>query len=301
MKHLRILIAVLVLTGGGALVFYLVANRPESSLHPTMAPFFQLVGKSTELGDKLIAKVIPVNDLDEKELGEVIAYHISWGAAASSETNKYLHDLIEHLSRHAKKPFTYSITVIGADAPNACAFPGGVLVVTRGLLSLVQSESELAAILGHEIGHVELGHCFGAVKFELLSRKFTQLPLGEIADIANNLLVRSSFSKTQENDADEYAYQLLLQTEYDPRGEGNAFKRLMEFDSTSSHSDESFNVLRDYFRSHPPTKLRFEKFSEKANQWWKRHQGTARYRGEANLREKVSFYSRDIKEEWVTH
>ncbi len=74
-----------------------------------------------------------------------------------------------------------------------------------------------------------------------------------------------------------------------------------QFDSTSSHSDESFNILRDYLRSHPPIKLRFEKFSEKAGQWWKRHQGTARYQGVANLQKKISFYSRNENDEWVYH
>ena len=299
MKLIRILLLTLCLGGGAALTYVLWQNRAGSGARPTVAPAFQLAGKSTEIGDQLLTRLMPVNDLDEKELGDAIASRC-YSSAESTGSGIYLNDLVRHLTVFAKKPFTYRVILVDwGDVPNACALPGGVILVTQGLLHVVRTESELAGVLGHEIGHVELGHCFEAVKFELLSRKVTTLPLGEIADMANNLLLRTAYSKTQENDADGYGYNLILETRYDPRGFGNAFKRLMEYDSTRVPEKESFNVVRDYFQSHPSTNLRYEKFSGRAIVWWDDHPDSLRYSGAINLKEKVSFYTRPEKSEWV--
>ena len=55
--------------------------------------------------------------------------------------------------------------------PNAFALPGGVIIVTGGLLKTLKSEAELAAVLSHEMGHIELSHCLDTVRFQLLARK----------------------------------------------------------------------------------------------------------------------------------
>jgi len=59
--------------------------------------------------------------------------------------------------------------------------PSGVILVTKGLLETMQSESELVSILAHELGHIERGHCFDVVKYELLARKIKSEKLGELA------------------------------------------------------------------------------------------------------------------------
>ncbi len=71
------------------------------------------------------------------------------------------------------------------------------------------------SVMAHEMGHIELGHCFNAVKFELLARKTHEETLGKIADFAVPFLLHPSFSKTQENESDEYAYNLMIESQYD--------------------------------------------------------------------------------------
>jgi predicted Zn-dependent protease len=298
MNTTRVILLVLILAGASAIVSYLFVNPTASSLRPTLAPAFQLAGKSTQIADQLLTKVIPIDELDEKQLGEAFARYFP--IDTSDSVDRYLNDLISNLSHYARKPFKYRVAKVNwGDVPNAFAMPGGVIVVSTGLISIVKSESELVAVLAHEMGHVELGHCFDMMKFTMLSRKITNMPLGELADFAYHLLIGTSFSKTQEDEADDYAFQLVAETNYDPRGISRAFISLMTFETTKAHSDTSFNPVRDYLQSHPATSLRANKFSEKADQWWKDHLLTPRYVGVANLQRRESYYRHELHEEWV--
>ena len=74
--------------------------------------------------------------------------------------------------------------------------------------------------------HIERGHCFDAIKYELTFRKIKAPTIGQLADFTFSLFLRHSFSKTQENAADEYGYDLLLLTKYDPLAFSDAFREL---------------------------------------------------------------------------
>lgn len=82
------------------------------------------------------------------------------------------------------------------------------------------------------------------------------------------LLVRHSFSKAEEHEADVYAFILLASSRYDPAAMGSAFASLQRFqDSASSFPGgggrgEAADPLRDYFSSHPPLPLRREEFRQ---------------------------------------
>ncbi|MGH7259344.1 MAG: M48 family metallopeptidase [Nitrospiraceae bacterium] len=304
-QKFRFIILSALLAYGFALILGLYFEGTKPPLRSSLAPAFQLLGHATKAVDSLITRVVPVSSLDEQDLGRVIAARYERTADRTDPDFLYLNDLIKHLSEYVKKPFEYRVYVLKWDEPNAMALPGGIILVTKGLLRVMQSETEVVSVLAHEIGHVERGHCFDAVKFELLSRKLGQGTYGQIADIVESLLVRHSFSKTLEDQADEYAYEMLLLTSYDPRGEGEAFSHLLMYlenrhDHSTSQSSRA-NVLRDYFMSHPPLPLRKEKFSQHANAWWRTHPNERRFVGRANLKNRKSFYSgpKDAAE-WVT-
>ena len=72
---------------------------------------------------------------------------------------KYLNALVHSLTSETYKPFEYRI-FLEEGSPNACALPGGAICITTGLMDLLQNESELVAVLSHEIGHIERGHYF---------------------------------------------------------------------------------------------------------------------------------------------
>jgi predicted Zn-dependent protease len=72
---------------------------------------------------------------------------------------RYVNDLGQELARNSHRPnLPWSFTIVDSPAINAFALPGGYIYVTRGLLAYLDDESELAGVLGHEIGHVTARH-----------------------------------------------------------------------------------------------------------------------------------------------
>jgi predicted Zn-dependent protease len=72
---------------------------------------------------------------------------------------RYVNDLGQQLARHSHRPnLPWSFTVVDSPAINAFALPGGYIYLTRGILAYLDDESELAGVLGHEIGHVTARH-----------------------------------------------------------------------------------------------------------------------------------------------
>ena len=304
MGKYRLLFLSALLMAGVGLVVVLYQERAGTPLKSSLAPAFQLLGQSTKAVDSLITRVVPVDALDEGDLGRVIAVRYERSADKTDPDFLYLNDLLKNLSRHLKKPFGYHVYVLNWKEPNAMALPGGVILVTKGLLSVMRSEAEVMSVLSHELGHVERGHCFDAAKFQLLAKKLGHATYGRIADMTVNLLLRHSFSKTLEDQADEYAYEILINTAYDPRGVGEAFSQLLQYlngkGGGSSVQQNHANVLRDYFMSHPPLVLRKEKFAQRANAWWKAHPHERRYVGRKNLETRKSFNADSADEsEWV--
>ena len=274
-------------------IWALYLQQTKTPLKSSFAPLFQLFGHSTKAIDSLLARIIPIDAIDEAELGQILAARYERSANKQDPAYRYLNDLVRHQSAFLRKPFAYQVYVLDWQAPNAMALPGGVILVTQGLLRVVTSEAELMSVLAHELGHVERGHCVEAVKFELLSRKIARISYGKIADIAVDLLVRHSFSKTLEDQADEYAFTLLSESVYDPRGIGAAFGQLLEYERGSHHAQRRAHAdpLRDYFMSHPPLELRREKFQQRAEAWWRAHPSERRFVGRDNLILRRSFYS----------
>ena len=68
------------------------------------------------------------------------------------------------LARTSERPeLPWSFEVVDDPTPNAFALPGGFIFVTRGMLNLMDSQAELASVLGHEIGHVTARHSASAI------------------------------------------------------------------------------------------------------------------------------------------
>ncbi|MFW2455993.1 M48 family metalloprotease, partial [Methyloversatilis discipulorum] len=82
-----------------------------------------------------------------------------YGAVQDAELNRYVNDLELSLAKHTHRPdVPYSARVVNANYINAYTFPGGSMACTRGIMLDMDSEDELAALLGHETGHVNARH-----------------------------------------------------------------------------------------------------------------------------------------------
>jgi predicted Zn-dependent protease len=301
MAKMRLVLLLVLLAIGGTLVVQLARERVRTPLESTLSRTYQVLGRPVQSLDRAFSRVIPVDSLDEKEFGDAIASRYAAETTGDPATREYLEELVGQLAVFAKKPFNYRVFLLRSEAPNACALPGGVILVTEGLLDALGSESELVAVLAHEMGHIERGHCFDAVKFQVFFKKVHAPTLGMLVDLAVGAMLHHSFSKTQENEADDYAFALLSLTRYDPAAVGKSFGSLQAWQAghggtgiERSHADP----VRDYFMSHPPLVLRLDKYTQAARVWRRNHPGEKRYVGIGNLQRRESLYRRTQPGEW---
>jgi predicted Zn-dependent protease len=151
----------------------------------------------------------------------------------------YLNLVGQTLAQSSDLPETYNgyhFMVLDTDEINAFAAPGGLIFVSRGLLRCCRNEEALAAVLAHEIGHVELRHGLMAIQSARLTEALTTIGLegaktyggeqlasltrnfeGSIGDIVKTLVV-NGYSQVQEFEADQAAVKILGRVGYPPAG-----------------------------------------------------------------------------------
>jgi predicted Zn-dependent protease len=267
---------ILIIGLGLGLLSLIIIAKVTTPLESTLAPFFQAIGITTKSVDRIFSRIIPVDAMDEAAMGEYFASYYSFETSPQDPDQLYLDSILAELVPFTRKPFPYRVYLIQESSPNAFALPGGIILITKSLLTMLTSDAEVAAIMGHEIGHIELSHCFDAVKFQLLTEKIDQGTLGEFLDFVFQLLLGYSFSKTEEHEADEYAFDLLVLTRFTPSGLGNAFGTFLDYETSYKKNESTADLLRDYFMSHPPMEIRHETYKEKARVWWLLHPGEKR-------------------------
>jgi predicted Zn-dependent protease len=153
--------------------------------------------------------------------------------------NRYLNRLGQSLALASDRPETfggYHFLLLDSDEINAFACPGGLILVTRGLVNCCASEDALAAVLAHEIGHVAGKHGLRAIKRSRITGALTILASesarnfgsAELAELTDQLegsidditqtLVNNGYSKDLEREADEAAVTILARIGYSARG-----------------------------------------------------------------------------------
>lgn len=163
----------------------------------------------------------------------------------------------------------YEVTYVGdPDIVNACAFPGGHLMVYEGLWNpkdgLVQTVDELAAVVAHEIAHVNCRHSTEAMTREMLpnlllaggmiwadieDKDNVQLILGG-AMLAYNGLIVTKYSRQDELEADRVGMMYMAKAGYDPAAAPRVWERL------AGGSDAQFKKALSIFSTHPRDHLR---------------------------------------------
>ncbi|MEM6269657.1 MAG: M48 family metallopeptidase [Bacteroidota bacterium] len=157
---------------------------------------------------------------------------------------KKLEGIMRKLNRVRTHPsqIDYNIYVVRAAQPNAFTLGGEIFVTTR-LLDEAESLDEIACIIGHEIGHNELGHIARRIKQqELIEGVFGQEAGAVIADVAS--FITMGFNQRSEAEADIYGIDLALSSGYEAcRG--------IDFWERIKRSERAENELDNLLRSHP--------------------------------------------------
>jgi predicted Zn-dependent protease len=155
----------------------------------------------------------------------------------------YVNGLGQKVAQVSRRPtLQYSFKIVNTDAVNAFSLPGGFIYVNRGLIDFVQSESELAGVLAHEVGHVVAYHSMNDVARRAIvdrviyeSQKAGLITDQQVTDMLQRyggpilLFVDRKFSREEESDADLLGMYNEIRAGYDPQGLIAALGRLSRF------------------------------------------------------------------------
>ncbi len=179
--------------------------------------------------------------------------------------NAYVASVGDRLASHSDLALPYEFVVLNSSVPNAWALPGGKIAVNRGLLLELDSEAELAAVLGHEIVHAAAGHGAQAMQRGMILQgvllattvaaqgsDYSGLALGA-ASVGAQLL-NQRYSRSAELEADYYGMGYLAAAGYDAQA---AVALQQTFMRLSDGGSEDW--LAGLFASHPPSQERVDR------------------------------------------
>lgn len=258
MKHWIPLTAI-VLFGIGAIAFSErrkvdVSARPDAILY--------LVADTEQELTRMPVRFTRMSAAEEIELGNSIAAGYSLQReqekiASVQMVQRYLTQVGSRLAAHAKRKLPYKFHYIPDKYfVNAFALPGGHIYVGQGLLALMDSEDELASVMGHEIEHVDHYHCAERAQLDGALRK---IPLGGLASLPLGVF-EAGYSKNQELEADSDGTRMAIAAGYSVNGAIRMFETFQRAEEAARHqarnpgeevNDVAQQTLEGYFRSHP--------------------------------------------------
>lgn len=178
---------------------------------------------------------------EEYYIGRAVAAQIltKYKPLNNKQLQTYLNKICATLVINSSKPELYNgyhVMVLDTNEVNAFATPGGHILLTKGIIKCTENEEELAAVIAHEIGHIQLQHALKSIKSTRTKAALTAAgqtvvyavgneKLDELVDTFNadigeivNTMTTNGYSKQQEFDADNAALALLAASGYDTDG-----------------------------------------------------------------------------------
>ncbi len=204
----------------------------------------------------------------------------------------------------------YRFHVIRDSSVNAHALLGGHVYVTTGMLDFVETEAELAAVIGHEVSHVDLYHCAQKFQYERLAAKIVGDDLAQLVLLGRRLL-ELGFSEQQEVESDAGGMRLAAAAGYDPGAALDLDQRMAERRAARSAPRERtttvsgevgravVDALGEYFSTHPTGALRVHALLDEYRKGLAGWSGRKYYAGRNNLRERIVRGAEAPADEWV--
>jgi predicted Zn-dependent protease len=269
------------------------SKGPHVSLDSALEIWSDVLRDVDNLG--LQATRVPVHE--EMELGATLAAQVrAWGEEDprdSEYVTEVASELLPYVNRTAMR---YQFHVIQSPQVNAFALPGGQVYVLSGLMEFLRSESELAAVVGHEMSHVDLRHCIERYQYELALKKVGAGDAAGLVDLAHRLFA-IGYSQDQELEADASGERLTIEAGYDPDAAAAVFERMkIKFREHAAPPATTplgeagqavWEALGSYFQSHPPSEQRARALREMAVSNRRTIAGRVIYRGVRNYNERI--------------
>lgn len=260
----------------------------------------QLTGCAT---DPITGQQVLVGMSEQDELGidrkhSPQQFSADYGAVQDPELNRYVNEVERSLAKNTHRPdVPYNARVVNANYINAYTFPGGSMACTRGILLDMDSEDELAALLGHETGHVNARHSAkqagrgmiaqaGAMAVNVavaMSDYRGAAPLANIASQVGASALLAGYSRNDERQADALGLDYMTRAGYNPDGMVNLM------DMLRSQHKEKPSLLQTMFSSHPMSDERYATAQREATDAY------GSYRGKALSRERYMDHTASLR------
>ena len=230
---------------------------PGHSLAATLAAAFLLLQGCAVNPVSGQREFVLVSESQEIAMGAQGAESVSQsiGVVDDAALQSYVQGLGMSLATDSERPeLPWSFRVLDDPTPNAFAFPGGYIFITRGLLGLMGNEAELVSVLGHEIGHVTARHSVAMMTRAQVAQiglgvgSILSPTLAEFSDAAAGglSLLFLSYGRDAERQADDLGFQYALEHGYDVREMVNVFASLQQAGQLAGASP-----LPTWLASHP--------------------------------------------------
>lgn len=223
--------------------------------NPTGGTDFVLMRESTELekGKELHEEMVKDNPIYQ-----------------DADLTAYVNRVGQKLAAVSHRPeLTYTFTIIDSPDINAFALPGGYVYINRGLMTFLTTEAQLAAVLGHEIGHITARH---AVRQQTAGRASNVLTatasvasvlatgtnvLGETASLFGGALV-SGYGREMELEADGLGAEYLQKAGYDPNAMVEVIGVLKNHEDFMKRTSNRGPAYHGLFATHPRNDTRLK-------------------------------------------
>jgi predicted Zn-dependent protease len=214
-----------------------------------------------------------LSETDEIQLGRQTDGQViqEYGLYEDAKLTAYLNDICQRLGKISHRPnLTYHSKVLDVSVVNAFAVPGGYVYFTRGILASLNNEAELAAVMGHEVGHITARH--SARQYS--QAQLAQLGLGvgmvfaekipalsELAQLGVGMLFLR-FSRDNERQADDLGVEYSSKVGYDAAQMATFFETLERMNPGSDRTG-----LPSWFSTHPSPEDRMQAVRIRAREW----------------------------------
>jgi predicted Zn-dependent protease len=207
-----------------------------------------------------------VSTQQEVEMGTQYAQQINaqLPIVQDPEINRYMNVLGNSIAQRAdQRGLQYQFFVVNAREVNAFAVPGGYIYINRGLIERTNTLSQLAGVLGHEIGHIVRRHSvqqmqkaqganFGVVLACVLT-SICNTGVGQTAINVGGTALFAKFSRDDENEADQEAIKNVVRAGIHPRGIPEMFQILI------NERNRQATAVESWFATHPLEEGRLER------------------------------------------
>jgi predicted Zn-dependent protease len=245
----------------------LARNRPSRRdtlwvFAAASAPMAVLQGCATSpvTGQRILVGMSPEQERAVDRQQAPHQFSADMGSVQDDGLQRYVDDVAKGLQAQVQRQdMAYDYRVLNANYVNAYTFPGGAMGVTRGIMTELKDESELAALLGHELGHVNARHAAQRQGQQMVAQVAvvglavavglnSDSPLAPLAGIGAQIgasALLSKYSRDHEREADALGQDYLVRAGYPGQGMTRLHEMLL------SGNERQPSMLETMFSSHP--------------------------------------------------